>query len=38
MIAILILMLLNTFVFPVIFQQKVTEVGYNDFLTMIDNG
>ena len=36
--AVLIIMLLNTFVFPLIFQPNIVEVGYSDFLTMIDNG
>ena len=38
LIVVLVLMLLNTFVFPLLFQPHVTEVGYNDFLTMIEEG
>lgn len=38
MIALIILILLNTFVFPLLFRVPVTEVGYNDFLDMIDGG
>ena len=30
-------MLLNALVFPAMLATPVTEVGYNDFLTMIDN-
>lgn len=32
----LVLMLLNALVFPLLFATPVTEVGYNDFLSMID--
>lgn len=34
----IILLLLNTFVFPLIYRTPVTKVGYNDFLEMIDAG
>ena len=37
-IVIVILLLLNIFVFPLIGQKTVTDVGYNDFLQMIDDG
>ena len=37
LIAMLVLMLLNALVFPAMLATPVTEVGYNDFLTMIDN-
>ncbi len=36
LIVILVLLLLNTFVFPLLFQPSVTEVGYDEFLSMID--
>ena len=36
LIAMLVLMLLNALVFPLLFATPVTEVGYNDFLSMID--
>ncbi|MCI5957346.1 MAG: ATP-dependent zinc metalloprotease FtsH [Clostridiales bacterium] len=36
LIAMLVLMLLNALVFPMLFATPVKEVGYNDFLTMID--
>lgn len=36
-ITLLVVMLLNTFVFPALLSPKVTEVGYNEFLTMVDN-
>jgi len=35
---VIILMLLNTFVFPSLLQPQVIEVGYSDFLDMIDRG
>ncbi len=34
----LITMLLNALVFPAIIEQKVMEVNYNEFLTMVDAG
>ena len=37
-IAALIIMLLNAFVFPVLLQRQVVTVGYSDFLTMVDKG
>ena len=36
--AFLTLMLLNVFVFPLLFENQVSEVGYNDFLSMVDKG
>ena len=36
LIAMVVLMLLNALVFPMINQVQVTEVGYNEFLQMID--
>lgn len=36
--AMLAIMLLNALVFPTILQKTVTEVGYDQFLDMIDNG
>ena len=38
LIAMVVLMLLNALVFPAMLATPVTEVGYNDFLTMIDKG
>ncbi len=37
LIAMVVLMLLNALVFPAMLATPVTEVGYNDFLAMIDN-
>ena len=37
-IAMIVLLLLNAFVFPQLMQNEVKEVGYNEFLTMIDSG
>ena len=37
LIAMVVLMLLNALVFPAMMATPVTEVGYNDFLNMIDN-
>ncbi len=37
-IALLIILLLNALVFPSMLQRTVTEVGYDQFLEMIDNG
>ena len=34
----LVVLLLNIFVFPLIFENQVEEVGYNDFLAMVDAG
>ncbi len=36
LIAMVVIMLLNALVFPLLFSTPVTEVGYNDFLTMIE--
>jgi len=38
MLAMIALLLLNAFVFPALTQQEVKEVGYNEFLTMVDAG
>ena len=38
MIAMLILMLLNWLFFPALMQRRVTEVGYDEFTTMLDEG
>ncbi len=37
-ITLLILILLNALLFPSMMQRQVTEVGYNDFLDMVDSG
>ena len=37
-IAATIMILLNTLVFPNVLKHQVKEVGYNEFLTMVDNG
>ena len=37
-IALVIILLLNALVFPSMLQRTVTEVGYDQFLEMIDNG
>ena len=37
-IALLVLILLNALLFPSMLQRQVREVGYNDFLNMVDNG
>ncbi|NTU77747.1 MAG: ATP-dependent metallopeptidase FtsH/Yme1/Tma family protein, partial [Alphaproteobacteria bacterium] len=37
-IAMIVLLLLNAFVFPELLQNEVKEVGYNEFLTMVDTG
>ena len=37
-ITLLILVLLNALFFPSMMQRQVTEVGYNEFLTMVDEG
>ena len=37
-IACLILLLLNVFVFPVLLTRSVQEIGYSDFLKMVDEG
>ena len=34
----LILLLLNTFVFPPLLEVQVREVGYDEFLSMVDSG
>ena len=36
--AMIALLLLNAFVFPSLLQNEVKEVGYNEFLTMVDSG
>ena len=35
-IAVIVIMLLNAFVFPMLLQRQVQEVGYSDFLKMVD--
>ena len=35
-IAVIVIMLLNAFVFPMLLQHQVQEVGYSDFLKMVD--
>ena len=35
-IAVMAIMLLNAFVFPMLLQRQVQEVGYSDFLKMVD--
>ena len=37
-IAMIALLLLNAFVFPSLLQNEVKEVGYNEFLSMVDKG
>ena len=37
-IALIVLLLLNIFVFPLLFENQVTEVSYSDFLNMLDAG
>jgi cell division protease FtsH len=37
-VAMIILVLLNAFVFPSLMQNEVKQVGYNEFLTMVDSG
>ncbi len=37
MIAVAILLFLNTFIFPLIFTRQVKEVGYSDFLSWVDS-
>ena len=37
-VALVVLLLLYIFVFPLIFENQVAEVGYNDFLAMVDAG
>ena len=37
-IAMIALLLLNAFVFPELLQHEVKEVGYNEFLNMVDSG
>lgn len=36
--AMIVLLLLNALVFPELMQNQVKEVGYNEFLTMVDKG
>ena len=36
-IAVVVIMLLNAFVFPMLLQRQVQEVGYSDFLKMVDS-
>lgn len=38
LIAMVVVLLLNAFVFPSILEAQIVEVGYNEFLTMVDNG
>lgn len=38
LIALLVLVLLNTFVFPLFMQNQITEVDYGTFLTRVENG
>ena len=38
LIAMLVLLLLNALVFPAVLQRQVKEVGYSDFLKMVDAG
>jgi cell division protease FtsH len=35
-IAVIVIMLLNAFVFPMLLQRRVQEIGYSDFLKMVD--
>ena len=35
-VAVIVIMLLNAFVFPMLLQRQVQEVGYSDFLKMVD--
>jgi len=37
-IALMVILLLNIFVFPLLFGQGVREVGYSEFLTMLEEG
>ena len=37
-VAVIAIMLLNAFVFPMLLQRQVQEVGYSDFLKMVDAG
>lgn len=37
-VAMIVLLLLNALVFPELLQNEVKEVGYNEFLTMVDGG
>ena len=37
-ISLIVLMLLNALLFPALLQPRVMEVGYSDFLTMVDDG
>ena len=37
-IAAIVLMLLNALLFPTLLQRQVKEVGYSDFLKMVDSG
>lgn len=36
-VAVIVIMLLNAFVFPMLLQHQVQEVGYSDFLKMVDS-
>ena len=36
-VAVIVIMLLNAFVFPMLLQRQVQEVGYSDFLKMVDS-
>ncbi len=37
-VALLVLLLMNIFVFPLLLENQVSEVSYNDFLNMVDAG
>ena len=36
-VAVIVIILLNAFVFPILLQRQVQEVGYSDFLKMVDS-
>ena len=36
-VAVIVIILLNAFVFPMLLQRQVQEVGYSDFLKMVDS-
>lgn len=38
LIAMIVILLLNAFLFPFLMQRQVTEIGYSDFLEMLDQG
>ena len=37
-VTLVVLMLLNWLLFPMLAQRQVTEVGYDEFLSMVDDG